>query len=71
MANEESQRQPSATSPEGRPLTPEARRALEEAEIRRRQAVTKEAPPREVGGRDAPEPTRYGDWEKGGIASDF
>lgn len=30
----------------------------------------KEAP-REIGGRKGPEPTRYGDWEKGGICSDF
>ncbi len=29
------------------------------------------APPEEVGGRDGPEPTRYGDWEKGGRAIDF
>lgn len=29
------------------------------------------ASPREVGGRKGPEPTRYGDWEKGGICSDF
>lgn len=29
------------------------------------------ARPREVGGRKGPEPTRYGDWEKGGICSDF
>jgi hypothetical protein len=28
-------------------------------------------PPKEVGGSAGPEPTRYGDWEKGGIASDF
>jgi len=27
--------------------------------------------PKEVGGRDGPEPTRYGDWEKNGIISDF
>ena len=27
--------------------------------------------PKEVGGRDGPEPTRYGDWENKGIASDF
>ncbi len=26
---------------------------------------------KEVGGRKGPEPTRYGDWEKNGIASDF
>ena len=35
-----------------------------------------EAPPppptdKEVGGRKGPDPIRYGDWEKGGIAVDF
>ncbi len=25
----------------------------------------------EVGGRSGPEPTRYGDWEKNGLISDF
>lgn len=35
--------------------------------------ASKDAPkkPREVGGREGPEPTRYGDWEKNGIISDF
>ncbi len=35
--------------------------------------VPEKAPPlpREIGGRDGPEPTRYGDWEKNGICSDF
>lgn len=28
-------------------------------------------PQKEVGGRDGPDPVRYGDWEKGGIAVDF
>ncbi len=51
-------------------LTPEAQRALAEAEERRRNAQTTSTP-REVGGRDGPDPARYGDWEKGGIASDF
>lgn len=27
--------------------------------------------PKEIGGREGPEPTRYGDWEVKGIASDF
>ncbi len=31
----------------------------------------KAPPPTEVGGRDGPDPVRYGDWEKGGIAVDF
>jgi hypothetical protein len=57
-----------------KPLTPEAQRALKEAEERRRLADAErakhpQAP--EVGGRPGPDPTRYGDWEKDGIASDF
>jgi hypothetical protein len=52
------------------PLEPAARRALEEARARRK-AETAARPPRELGGRDGPEPTRYGDWENKGIASDF
>lgn len=28
-------------------------------------------PPPETGGRGGPDPVRYGDWEKGGIAVDF
>ena len=27
--------------------------------------------PREIGGVDGPDPTRYGDWEKKGICTDF
>jgi hypothetical protein len=47
-----------------------AKRALQE--VRERQARDAEAAlPKEVGGRKGPEPTRYGDWEKKGIASDF
>jgi hypothetical protein len=32
---------------------------------------TPPAPPKEIGGGKGPEPTRYGDWEVGGICSDF
>ena len=28
-------------------------------------------PKKEIGGQEGPEPTRYGDWEKKGITSDF
>lgn len=57
---------------EERVLTPEARRALAEAEERRRlRAADAASAPRELGGQAGPDPTRYGDWEKGGIASDF
>ncbi|WP_334151053.1 DUF1674 domain-containing protein [Hyphomicrobium sp.] len=54
------------------PLPAAAERALAEA-AERRAAAQREArtPPTEIGGREGPEPTRYGDWEKGGIASDF
>lgn len=55
-----------------RPLTPEAQRALAEAEERRRhQQANADATAKEVGGRNGPDPVRFGDWEKGGIASDF
>ena len=30
-----------------------------------------EKPKKEIGGQEGPEPTRYGDWEKKGITSDF
>jgi hypothetical protein len=30
-----------------------------------------QTPPREIGGRDGPEPTRFGDWEKAGRCIDF
>jgi hypothetical protein len=55
-------------------LTPEASRALAEAEERRRQAdeAAKANPvAKEIGGTSGPDPTRYGDWENKGIASDF
>ncbi len=53
-------------------LTPAAERALAEAAVRRaEQARQDAAQPKEVGGRGGPEPTRYGDWEINGLASDF
>lgn len=58
--------------PAARPLTPAAERALAEAAERRRLAAERQAAqPAEVGGRNGPDPVRYGDWEKGGIVSDF
>jgi len=47
-----------------------AERALQEAKARA-EAPKDEALPTELGGRDGPEPTRFGDWEKKGITSDF
>ncbi len=49
---------PIAPSPEPRPEPPA-------------EAVAPTPPPPEVGGRGGPDPVRYGDWEKGGIAVDF
>jgi len=56
-----------------KPLTPAAQRALAEAAERRAQAAKAAADerPRELQGPKGPEPTRYGDWERKGIASDF
>jgi hypothetical protein len=54
------------------PLTPAAERALAEAEGRRAERARQDAdPPKEIGGRGGPEPTRYGDWEINGLISDF
>ncbi|MBU2992109.1 DUF1674 domain-containing protein [Octadecabacter sp. 1_MG-2023] len=51
-------------------LTPAAQRALAEADERRKKAKAAEMP-EELGGRDGPEPVRFGDWERKGIAVDF
>jgi hypothetical protein len=51
-------------------LTPAARRALAEAEARRLKASPQNLAP-EVSGHQGPEPTRFGDWEKKGLTSDF
>jgi hypothetical protein len=59
-------------APDRKPLPPAAQRALAEAEERRRAAAMRaEALPKELQGPKGPEPTRYGDWERKGIASDF
>ena len=52
-------------------LTPAAQRALAEAEERRKAQADAPPLPPEVGARSGPEPTRYGDWERKGIAVDF
>ena len=57
-----------------RMLPPAALRALDEAEARRRARdaqLETDGKPVELGGREGPDPVRYGDWEKGGIVSDF
>ena len=68
---------PSEAAPEiegaapGKLLTPAARRALEEAAARRATDSTAADQPVELGGPKGPEPTRYGDWERKGLAVDF
>ena len=57
-------------SDETRNLPPEALRALAEAEERRK-ATAATIRPKEYGGREGPEPVRFGDWEKKGLAVDF
>lgn len=51
-------------------LNQDSKEPSEEAEA---DAKVKEssAKPKEIGGREGPEPTRFGDWEKNGIISDF
>jgi len=61
-----------ASVPGDKPLTPAAQRALAEAEARRQAAAANANPAaKEFGGPKGPDPTRYGDWEHKGIASDF
>jgi hypothetical protein len=68
---------PAATNPPRvRELPPAAQRALAEAAARRAEfdrlaAEAAKNRPRELQGPKGPEPTRYGDWENKGIASDF
>ena len=54
-----------------KPLSDAARRALEEAAARHKAAVEAEKATEELGGPKGPEPTRFGDWERKGIAVDF
>ena len=54
-----------------KPLSPAALRALEEAAARRAAAAADAEKARELGGPPGPEPTRYGDWERKGVAVDF
>jgi hypothetical protein len=58
-----------------KPPSPAAERALAEAAARRvaaeRQKAGSPEQPKETPGRDGLDPTRYGDWEVKGVASDF
>jgi len=39
--------------------------------VQTEKAVPVPVPQKEIGGRDGPDPTRYGDWEKNGRCIDF
>ncbi|MBI3436549.1 MAG: DUF1674 domain-containing protein [Proteobacteria bacterium] len=54
-----------------RARSPAAQRALAEAALRRARADDLAKRPAEVDGPRGPDPARYGDWERKGIASDF
>lgn len=56
--------------PSTKPLSEAAKRALAEAQERRAKEKA-EREQEEIGGPKGPEPTRYGDWERKGIAVDF
>ncbi|MEQ8308587.1 MAG: DUF1674 domain-containing protein [Hoeflea sp.] len=56
----------------GRKLSAAARRALAEAEERRKaRKADEQKPEREIGGRGGADPARFGDWEINGRAIDF
>jgi len=58
--------------PTQKPLSEVAKRALDEAQARRKAAKQMDMErQKELQGREGPDPIRYGDWENKGIASDF
>jgi hypothetical protein len=69
MSNMEPPLPPNAAP--GKALTPAARRALEEAAARHKADAEAAARSPEEGGPAGLEPTRFGDWERKGIAVDF
>jgi hypothetical protein len=50
---------------------PADKRNEDEAGTTADSAADGSTPPAEIGGRDGPDPTRYGDWEKNGRCIDF
>ena len=73
-ANDRSDRAASKHAPHPKkPLSPAAERALAEAAERRAAEQQRQAAgqPKESHGRGGLDPTRYGDWEVKGVASDF
>ncbi len=73
MAEDDKQEGDKQEDARSRRVAEAAERALAEAEARRSAADASPEPdrPAEIGGRDGPEPTRFGDWENKGVATDF
>lgn len=74
MTDDQTQNAAAAQGADDKPpkvLSPAAQRALAEAETRRAARAAEAAGPKELYGRNGPEPVRYGDWEIKGIACDF
>ena len=76
MPTDPQSQSPLAPEPEGQagekcPLPPAAERALAEAAARRAERDRKADQAKESGSRGGLDPTRYGDWEKDGLTSDF
>ncbi|WP_173934055.1 DUF1674 domain-containing protein [Chelativorans sp. Marseille-P2723] len=67
---EQTSQKEAETAPRKKALPPAALRALKEAEERRSRAEAVSRP-REIGGREGPDPVRFGDWEVKGMATDF
>jgi hypothetical protein len=61
-----------ASAAKNKQIVPAAQRALREAEGRRAETDREMSDrPKEINGPRGPDPVRYGDWEKNGIARDF
>lgn len=71
MSEDTAGKVPAELDPTRPELPPAALRALAEAAERRKIAAGEDPLAPELGGRDGPEPVRYGDWEKKGLAIDF
>ncbi len=60
---------PEAPRAQAKPVPPEKLRQT--ADGLKAAQETKDGTVKELGGPSSPEPTRYGDWERNGICSDF
>lgn len=70
MMSEDREADLSVVEEQPRELSPAAKRALAEADERRRKEAAPEMPA-EIGGRGGADPARFGDWEIKGRAIDF